>query len=447
MSAKKSWHLNRRDVLRGAGGIALGLPFLEAMSWGAESKPAAELPKRVACLFFPNGVSLPPKSNEHYADWHWFPQGQGRDYTLNLSTAAFEKHRAEITFLSGLSNPSGRKMAGHGVSDVFLTAGTVDPNAYSNSVSMDQVVAEQVGEQTRLPSLALSCGGGVGTSGRTHTLSFTKKGQPIPAEHNIRRGFNLMFGQDSTGLDETRRNLLLKKSMLDRVLEDSRSLKTKLNARDQRKLEEYLASMRDYERRIQRMESWLTKPKAEVDEASISLDATSSTMQDYVRATYDLMFHAFQTDTTRVITHMLGIEGGGSKTDHFPEALGLKSHHALSHRKGCDFSDWGKWDQFMNQNFAYFLDRLKNAQEGDGTVLDRSLILYGCTTSTTHLAKNYPLILAGGGKLGIRHGQFRKFDETKVRLADLFVSMMNALDVPTRQFGDSTGNLDEIFQA
>ena len=443
MSSQKSWHLNRREVLRGAGGVALALPFLEGMSSAAQS--VGELPKRVACFFFPNGVALPPEKDQYHDDWHWFPQGEGRDYTLNLSTESFEPHRDEITFLSGLSHPAGRKMAGHGVSDVYLTAGPVDANAYNNTISVDQVIADQLGRETRIQSLALSTGGGVGTTGRTHTLSFTKTGQPIPAEHSIRRCFNMMFGQDDMSLQSARRQLLIRKSMLDQVLEDSKSLKNRLNAPDRAKLDEYLSSMRDYERRIQRMESWLDKPKAEVDEASMSVDATSAQMKDYVRAFYDLIFHAFQTDTTRVVTHMLGIEGGGSKSDAFPEALGLKPHHALSHRKGSDFRDWGRWDQFMNQNFAYFLDRLKNAQEGNGSVLDRSLIMYGCSTSTTHLAKNYPLILAGGSQFGVSHGQFRKFDENKVRLSDMFVTMMNALGVETEQFGDSTGNLDEIL--
>jgi len=447
MPTQKSWHLDRRTLLRGTGGIALGLPFLEAMSPAGEARTAPALPKRIACLFFPNGVALPPASHPDRPDWHWFPEGTGSDYTLNRSTESLEEHRSDITFLSGLSHPSGRRMAGHGVSDIFLTAGPVDPNAYSNTVSMDQVIAGHSGAETRLKSLSLSCGGGVGTAGRTHTLSFTSNGQPIPAEDNVRRSFQLMFGKDSSGLEAARQKLLLKKSMLDRVLGDSRSLKTRLNRRDQQKLDEYLTSMRDYEKRIQRMESWLSKPRAEVDEASLSLDATSSTMQDYVRVQYDLIFHAFQTDTTRVITHMLGIEGGGSKTDHFPEALGLKPHHALSHRKGCEFSDWGKWDQFMNQNFSYLVNRLKNAQEGDGSVLDRTILLYGCSTSTTHLAKNYPLILAGGRQLGLRHGQFRTFDENKVRLSDMYVSLMNAMGVPTESFGDSTGSLDEIFQA
>ena len=446
MSKQKSWHLNRREVLRGTGGVALALPFLEAMSGHANAKSTGELPKRIACLFFPNGGALPPEKDKHHADWHWFPKGEGKDYTLNKSTESLEPHRQDITFLSGFSHPNGRRMAGHGVSDIYLTAGPVDANAYSNTISMDQVIAEKIGVETRLPSLALSCGGGVGTSGRTHTLSFTKTGQPIPAEDSIRRSFNMMFGKDDTSRKEARQQLLIRKSMLDRVLEDSRSLKNRLNARDRRKLDEYLTSMRDYERRIQRMESWLDKPKAEIDEASISLDATRASMEDYVRATYDLMFHAFQTDTTRVITHMLGIEGGGSKTDHFPEALGLDAHHALSHRRKTTFKEWGLWDQFMNQNFAYFINRLKNAKEGEGSVLDRSIILYGCSTSTTHLAKNYPLILAGGSQLGLSHGQFRKVDENKVRLADMFVSLINAMGIETEKFGDSTRNYNEIFE-
>lgn len=447
MTKLKSWHLDRRTFLRGAGGLALGLPFLEAMQGQASVTDAAELPKRVACFFFPNGVALPPANSEFHSDWHWFPQGTGVDYTLNKSTESFERHRSEMTILSGLSHPSGRHMAGHGVSDVFLTAGPVDANSYQNTISMDQVIADKLGRDTRIPSLTLSTGGGVGTTGRTHTLSFTKTGQPIPAENNIRRCFNMLFGNDNPGIHDARQQLLLKKSMLDSILADSKSLKTRLNARDRSRLEDYLSSMREYEQRIQRMENWLDKPKAEVDEASISVDATSANMEDYVRAFYDLIFHAFQTDTTRVVTHMLGIEGGGSKSDHFPEALGLRPHHALSHRKGSDFADWGRWDQFMNENFAYFLDRLASAQEGDGSVLDRSLIMYGCSTSKTHLARNYPLILAGGSEFGLRHGQYRQFDENEVRLADMFVSMMNAVGVETDRFGDSTGNLNEIFAA
>jgi len=170
-------------------------------------------------------------------------------------------------------------------------------------------------------------------------------------------------------------------------------------------------------------------------------------MQDYVRAFYDLMFHAFRTDTTRVITHMLGIEGGGSKSDHFPTALGLDAHHALSHRRKSTFKDWGIWDQFMNENFAYLLKQLSEAPEGEGSVLDNTLIMYGCSTSTTHLARNYPLILAGGKNMGLQHGHFRKFDEDKVRLADMYVTLLNTLGVETKQFGDSTRELNEILQA
>ena len=445
--SKKSWHLDRRHFLRGTGGIALGLPFMNAMSWAGENEAVKKLPSRMACMFFPNGVSLPPEKDPNHKDWYWFPKGEGKNFTLNKTTESLEAHRSDITFLHGLSNPSGRHMAGHGVSDVFLTAGPVDANSYNNTISVDQVVAEKIGQNTRLESLVLSTGGGVGTTGRTHTLSFTKKGQPIPAEDNIRRCFNMMFGNDTASLKEAKKAMMMKKSMLDKVLADSKDLKRKLGNADKQKLEEYLSSMREYEKRIDRMEAWLHRPKPNVDPNSLPVDSTRENVKDYIRAFYDLMFHAFQTDTTRVATHMLGIEGGGSKSDAFPRALGLKDHHALSHRKGSDYKDWAVWDQFMNQNFAYFIKRLKDAKEGDGSVLDRTLIMYGCGTSTTHLARNYPLILAGGGKLGVQHGHFRKFDENKKRLSDLFVSMMNTVGVKTEKFSDSTGNLNEIFQA
>lgn len=444
---KKSWHLSRREALRGIGGISLGLPFLESMAATSKANSNHVGPKRLACMFFPNGVTLPSEKDPHHTDWNWFPKGEGKNFKLNKSTESFEPHRQDITFLSGLSHPAGRHMAGHGVSDVFLTAGPVDANSYQNTISFDQLVAKKHGRETRLPFLPLSVGGGVGTLGRTHTLSYTKTGQPIPAESNIRRCFNMMFGQEKDSLDKARRELLVRKSMLDGVLEDSRSLKTRLNATDRSTLDNYLDSVRQQEQRIQRLEGWLEKPKAEVDEASLSIDATSANMQDYVRAFYDLMFHAFRTDTTRVITHMLGIEGGGSKSDHFPRALGLDAHHALSHRRKSTFKDWGIWDQFMNENFAYLLKQLKEAPEGEGSILDNTLIMYGCSTSTTHLARNYPLILAGGKNMGLEHGHFRMFDENKVRLSDMYVTLLNTLGVETKQFGDSTRELNEILQS
>ena len=179
---------------------------------------------RLACMFFPNGVTLPKESDPHHAEWHWFPKGEGKGFKLNKSTESFEPHRNDITFLSGLSHPAGRHMAGHGVSDVFLTAGPVDANSYQNTVSFDQLVAEKNGRDTRLPFLPLSVGGGVGTLGRTHTLSYTKTGRPFPPRATS-AGVSLMFGQEKDSLDKARRELLVRKSMLDGVLEDTAHLR------------------------------------------------------------------------------------------------------------------------------------------------------------------------------------------------------------------------------
>ena len=397
--------------------------------------------------YFAYGVPMPADDAADRLENGWFPVGEGKDYIVPSMHQSIMPMREKITFLSGLSHPSMRTTSAHKGADYFLTGADLLKTYDKQSISIDQHVAQSLGQDTRLPFLPLSVGGGVGTLGRTHTLSFTKTGQPIPAESNIRRCFNLMFGQEKDSLDKARRELLVRKSMLDGVLEDSRSLKTRLNAADRSTLDNYLDSVRQQEQRIQRLESWLDRPKAEVAETALSIDATSANMQDYVRAFYDLMFHAFRTDTTRVITHMLGIEGGGSKSDHFPRALGLDAHHALSHRRKSTFKDWGVWDKFMNENFAYLLKQLSEAPEGEGSVLDNTLIMYGCSTSTTHLARNYPLILAGGKNMGLQHGHFRKFDEDKVRLADMYVTLLNTLGVETKQFGDSTRELNEILQA
>ena len=218
-------HLSRREALKGIGGISLGLPFLESMAATSKANSNHVGPKRLACMFFPQrGHPAIGKGSPPYR-LALVPKGEGKNFILNKSTESFEPHRQDITFLSGLSHPAGRHMAGHGVSDVFLTAGPVDANSYQNTISFDQLVAEKHGRDTRLPFLPLSVGGGVGTLGRTHTLSYTKTGQPIPAESNIRRCFNLMFGQEKDSLDKARRELLVRKSMLDGVLEDSRSLK------------------------------------------------------------------------------------------------------------------------------------------------------------------------------------------------------------------------------
>jgi hypothetical protein len=442
---KMSWQLDRRTFLCGTG-VALGLPLFDCMH-SATAAPAngKELPRRMACIFFPNGVSLPPVDHAHHKEWHWFPHGGERDFQFTKTLNSLEPLRNDLSILGGLSHRTGWKLPGHSVSDVFLTGSKIGGGVYTNSISIDQLVAQQIGVHTRLDSLQLSTTGGIGQTGRTHTLSFTREGQPIPAEDNLRRAFNRMFGVD----DDTSamKALAHKKSMLDLVLAHARSLSPRLGRLDQQKLNEYLSSVRDIERRIERAEQWLDIPKAKIDPDSLNLDSNREAPLDYIRAMYDLMFLAFQTDTTRVATYLLGTEGGGQISDVFPRALDLDPHHNLSHyaKKSDDgFKNWALWDQFLTQQLAYFLQRLKSTSEGDSNLLDRTLIFYGCSTSTLHLARNYPLILAGGQGLGLKQGRYLKFDEEKTPLSNLFVTMLNVMGVETERFSESTGAISDL---
>ena len=159
------------------------------------------------------------------------------------------------------------------------------------------------------------------------------------------------------------------------------------------------------------------------------------------------MYLSFLTDTTRSATFVLAGEGG-SFSDTFPKAIGLSGIHSLSHstNKSPDgFKNWARWDQFLAEQLAYFLTKLKDTREGESNLLDRSLVLYGCSTSSTHLARNYPLILAGGREMGIKHGNFHVLDENKRRMSDLFVTMLHALGVESKQFGESTTTLNDLL--
>lgn len=435
--------LDRRAFLSGSMGVTLALPLLDAMTVCA-AVPKSQTPRRLACFYFPNGVSLPGPGHPHHKEWHWFPHGTGKNFTFTKTLESLEPLRDSLSVLGGLSHTSGRKLPGHSVMESYLTGSDISK---ANTISIDQLYAAKASQDTRLPSLVLSSAGGIQAGGRPSTISYSKEGQPIPAEANLRRLFNRMFGSTAETDLAARKTLAHQKSMLDLVLEDSKGLTKKLGKDDQKKLEEYLSSVSDLEGRVIRTEKWLSIPKAKVDEKQVNLDVTRDAPKDYIRGMYDLIYFAFLTDTTRSASYAIAGEGT-SFASEFPKAIGLPTIHALSHstNKSPDgFKNWARWDQFLAEQFAYFLTKLKNTREGDGNLLDRSLILYGCSTSSTHLARNYPLILAGGSEMGIKHGNFHVLDENKRRMSDLFVTMLHALGIETNQFAESTTTLNGLL--
>ncbi|MEZ5365521.1 MAG: DUF1552 domain-containing protein [Bryobacterales bacterium] len=431
--------MDRRTFLQGAG-VALGLPFLECMAGAAQ----AEAPKRFCGIYFPYGIVDRPADSPHAA-WNWFPQGEGRVYRLNKSLTPLEPLRGELSILSGLSHPNGRKMGGHDTADTWLTGAKLEAGHLENSISLDQLLVQQFGEQTRYPCLTISTDGGVGEPTRASTLSFGRNGQPIPAENKPRLIFDRLFGVSPDSAAAQRQKLANSGSMLDLVLEHSHALRGRLGKVDQQKLDEYMASVRQIEQRVERSEQWLDVPKPEVNAAGLHLDADDTTPRELIRTMYDLLYLAFQTDSTRVATYQLGnMNGATSIAGKFPQLLGMAdSMHTLAHdaRKGdAGAEPLGRWDLFLTEQLAYFLDRLRSTPEGEGSLLDSTVVLYGSSNSQTHVNANYPLVLAGGSGMGLSHGEFRKFSEDQP-MANLFVTLLRKFGSSARQFADSTGEL------
>ncbi|MEM6886228.1 MAG: DUF1552 domain-containing protein [Verrucomicrobiota bacterium] len=446
--SRKSWHLDRRTFLKGVG-VTCVLPYLECMGVATPNVGGSNIPKRLCFLYLPNGVGIPPKDNPHFQEWSWFPHGSGVDYELTESLKPLEPYRQDMTIMGGLSHPRSRSVLGHIAGDTWLTGGDLRGAEYKNNISVDQVAARALSKHTRYPSLSLSTDGGVGYKSRISTLSFDLGGKPIPTEHRQREIFERYFSPDGQGTTAERRKSLNRgKKIVDLILEDSKTMKNRLGKNDQDKMEEYMTSLNRVEDQLVRNEKWLDVPMKSFDADHLTLDADATIdPAAYLKSMMDLMVLGFQTDLTRVMTYMMAREDGMGFGDNFPTlALGFKGHHSISHDKAKDhWVEWGKYDQWLTQQFAYFLEQMKNTRDEFGPILDNTLVLYGSACSTTHNARNYPLVLAGGSKLGVDHGTYTVFDESHVPMSNLFVSMLNAVGVETESFSDSQGKLPSVI--
>jgi hypothetical protein len=445
--ATKSWHLPRRTFLRGAG-VALGLPFMNAMAVGGDSKALKALPKRAAFIFFPNGVSLPSANDSQHEDWYWFPKGAGRDFEFRTSQAALNPFRDDLSVVSGLSHPLNRNSGDAHVNPTgYLTSKEIVKGKTNlNSISIDQAIANYHAGQTQLASMPLSTVGGVGNMHRTYTLSFDKDGKGIPAWSNLKAIYERMFiGSSPAAMARLRE----KTHLLNEIHADAKDLKRNLGTEDKATLDEYLQAITELEKKIENDQLWAEKGAADAG-PEIKLDIEFTDVENYIRTMYDLLVLAFKSDITRVATYQIASEGGTAPTNNLSKRIGIsKDLHQLSHAAAKDeegFKDWGLWDQFIAQQFAYFINRLSEIPEGDGRLLDRCLIFQGAATSKVHDNTNFPIIMAGGKQLGHKAGQFITYDEKTNNLANLFVHIGNAMDVPMETFGDSSGiAMSELF--
>ncbi|MCA9035134.1 MAG: DUF1552 domain-containing protein [Planctomycetaceae bacterium] len=459
--------LDRRRFLRGTG-LALALPLFESLALkSAFAADGTTSIKRLACMYFPDGVPMPLPEDPAHQDWAWFPHGGGHEFTFSKCGEPFEPIRNQLTVLSGFSHPSSRKVHGHSNADQFLTAASTGSHGpYANTISLDQVYAAHVGDETRFSSLVMSTDGGTGTPRGTHTISFNRNGRAIPAEHRPKRVFDMLFVKND---EDAARRLALSKSALDDLLTDAASLRKTLSSNDQRSLDEYLDSVREAERKVEKAKRWISTPLPTVDADHLNLEITPDEPREYVRTMYELMYLAFRTDSTRVATYQIGRENGFGISDHLARAVGLNLAHALSHetKEPGGWERFGTYCRFLNEEFARFATKLSETPEpaAAGSMLDNSLLLFGSASSAFHLSRNYPLILAGGRNMGFRHGQYInnaganpqggawdggrepwqvEISKEDKPLGNVFVTMLQKLGVQTDSFADSDGIVTEL---
>ena len=343
-----------------------------------------------------------------------------------------------------MSHPASRLLVGHNTVDVWLSGADIRVSL-ENSISLDQLIARHAAAHTRIPSLVLSSNGGIGTKSRSTTISFDAQGRAVPAESSPRRIFERLFEPPASGDRAAREQALAsRRRRVDFLMEDSRSLRNNLGRPDQRRLDEFLESLSELESRLARAQNWLSVALPQVDREAINLDVSPDGPTDYIRTMFNLIVLALETDTTRVAAYQICAEDGVGICDKFPTILGIgnRGHHQLTHTDGK--REWSLYDRYLAEQFAYFLDRLARVREGESRLLDNTMALFGSATSTTHNARNYPTILAGGANMGLRHGRFFKH-ETERPLGDLYVTMLKRYGIPADSFAENAGEFPEIL--
>ena len=398
-------YMGRRTFLRGTG-LALALPWLE--SFGSYPTNSVNTPKRFVSIYHPDGVGVPLKEDPAWKDWSWFPHGGEKDFEFTKVLDVLEPLRSDITVYAGLSHPAVRRVHGHSNADQYLTgADTKGHGPYKNSISLDQVYAEFIGENTRHSSLVMSTNGGTGGPRGAQTQSFNREGRPIPAMNKPKQIFDMLFVAKDKNASE---KLARSKSALDLLMEDTRSLGRKLSSHDRDTLQQYLDSVRDTEVKLSKAEQWLDAPIQHVDSSGLHLEAGPSEARQYFQTMYDLIYLAFLSDSTRVATFQLGRENGGGPHDMLSKAVDLGGAHGLTHavKKKDGWKNLGTYNRYQAEEFGRFVSKLRNTAEpsGDGNMLDNTFAMHGSASSSFHLSRNYPIISAGGKNLGFSNGRY-----------------------------------------
>ena len=449
----RNFPISRRTVLRGVG-ATIALPWLEAMAPRTARAAAAAVkgPLRTAFMFVPNGQIMAQFTPDH----------EGALRKLPSTLAPLDRHKKQLLVLSGLALNGGRAL-GDGAGDharnvaSYLTGAhprKTDGKDIRNGVSVDQVAAEKIGSKTRFPSLELGCEpsrqGGRCDSGYsclyTSNISWRSETQPMAKEINPQAVFDRLFSTGDKNEDAATRakRLADNKSVLDFALEDASDLRRKLGRVDKRKLDEYLDAVRQVERRISKSEK-LGKTEDGVPDFPRPAGVPGE-FDQHVRQMMDIMVLAMQTDSTRVLTFMYTNAGSNRS---YPQ-IGVRSgHHETSHHRGDKAKQalLAKVNRHHVTHFAYFLDRLAKIDDGDASLLDNSMIMYGSGISDGNRHKHHdlPILLAGGGGGALNSGRHVVYP-TETPLTNLYHSMLDHIGAPVDQIGDSTGKLPYLWK-
>jgi hypothetical protein len=444
---KYNTSLKRRAFLRGSG-LVVTLPWLECMQSTADAVGQVSTdPIRTAFVFVPNGVMQPA----------WKPEQAGIDYELTETLQPLTHLKSDFNVLTGLAQQNGADQ-GDGGGDHARSAATFLTGAhpYKTSganlragVSVDQVAANRLRGTTLLPSLELgieegrnagNCDAGYSCV-YSNTISWKSSTTPLPKETNPREVFERLFGESNADPKLRERRNFFRQSILDSVSADARRLKEMLGQTDRRKMDEYLTGVRELEQRIERSAGISRQKPPGLDVP----DARPEDFTQHVRAMYDLLALAFKTDSTRVATFMLGNEGSQRA---FKMVDVHEGHHTLSHHgdKPENTSQLRKVDRYLVSEFGYFLDQLANIQEGERSLLDNSMIVYGSGLGDgdSHQHNDLPILMAGQGGGSIQTGRHLVYP-ADTPLNNLYLSMLGRLGIQdVNELGDSSGQLDQL---
>ena len=429
---------SRRAILRGAGAL-ITLPFMESFGFrpfASAASAVTTIPKRVAFLGMGYGIT---------AD-RWYPDREtvGEDYAFPAILKPLAKHKKDLSFIQNLMHQYSAD--GHSGSTFWLTGANryeIPGQSFHNTVSVDQVAAEVLGEHTRFTSIQLASSGVAGASGDGHgpglSLAWNRSGKPVSALNTPLAAFHRLFSSDTTPLAERKQRMREQNSVLDTVLSDARSVSRSISTSDNAKLNEYLESVREIEVRLAKEEKWLEvkkkMPKDKVDEPGESLSGYQE-----MEVMYDLMVAAMQVDASRVFTYRMPVTSliqslGATMTAH------NMSHYSEGERRTVSQNR----DSANAKLLARFIDKLKASKEADGSSLfDNITITMGSNLSSVHSLNNCPTIVAGGGS-GFKQGRSLVMENPKTPLCNLWLTILKGSGIAVESFGDSTGIIDELY--